>query len=222
VTVDGGVTLGHVETSVHGRYLLRRAAAEPAPLVVGFHGYGFGAGSMLAELMEIPGIGDWHLASVQGLHRFYNRRNEEVVASWMTRQDRELAIADNVAYVGRALDAIGDSVRLSGPSVYIGFSQGASMAYRAAAGSGRRCDGIVALVGDAPPDLAVATTWGRPPVLIGGGTRDAWYNEAKWQADERLLEGLGSTVDVCVFEGGHEWTGAFRRRTADFLAKVRA
>ena len=45
------------------------------------------------------------LVSVQGLHRFYQRRTNEVIASWMTRQDRELAIADNLAYVEGVIDA---------------------------------------------------------------------------------------------------------------------
>ena len=42
---------------------------------------------------------DGRWSSIQGLHRFYQRRTNEVIASWMTRQDRELAIADNLAYV---------------------------------------------------------------------------------------------------------------------------
>ena len=54
-------------------------------LLVGFHGYGENAEKHLVE-MESIGSG-WTLASVQGLHRFYTR-SEEVVASWMTRQDR--------------------------------------------------------------------------------------------------------------------------------------
>ena len=29
--------------------------------------------------------------------------------------------------------------------------------------------------------------WARPPVLIGRGTEDEWYNEAKWEHDEALL-----------------------------------
>ena len=51
------------------------------------------------------GADRWRLVSIQGLHRFYQRRADEVVASWMTRQDRELAIADNLAYVAAVIDA---------------------------------------------------------------------------------------------------------------------
>jgi len=49
---------------------------------------------------------------VQGLHRFYRSRSEIVVASWMTKQDRELAIGDNIDYVRRAVESFGGYERL--------------------------------------------------------------------------------------------------------------
>src|SRR5688572_17942402 len=92
-----------IEARVHGRYIVRRPDMPPPwPMIVGFHGYGEDASTHLDELMRIPGTSAWLLVSVQGLHRFYTRQ-EGVVASWMTRQDRELAIGDNVDYVGRVL-----------------------------------------------------------------------------------------------------------------------
>ncbi len=216
------ICVGHVETSVHGRFLLRKAAGSAAaPLLVGFHGYGEGAASILEALVEIRGISSWHVVAIQALHPFYNRASGQVVASWMTKQDRELAIADNVAYVRRSLEAVAERAEIEGPRVYAGFSQGTAMTYRAAAAAGSECDGIVALAGDVPAEVIDAKSWGRPPVLIGRGTKDPWYDEAKWEHDERLLETLGSRVETCVFRGGHEWTGDFRRRAAAFLTELR-
>src|SRR5207253_1436125 len=91
-----------IATQTHGRYLVSPATAATtadAPLLVGFHGYGETAEEELARLHSIPGIDRWTVVSVQGLHQFYRRRTNEVVASWMTRQNRELTIADNIAYV---------------------------------------------------------------------------------------------------------------------------
>jgi hypothetical protein len=48
-------------------------------------------------------------------------------------------------------------------------------------------------------------------VLIGRGTRDDWYTEAKEAEDRAKLAKIDARVDVCVFDGGHEWTDAFRR-----------
>ena len=96
-----------IATGTHGRYLIEPpASAGPAPMLVGFHGYGEGAEAQLERMRRIPGADRWLLVSIQGLHRFYQRRANEVVASWMTRQDRELAIADNLAYVSAVIDAV--------------------------------------------------------------------------------------------------------------------
>jgi predicted esterase len=60
----------------------------------------------------------------------YKGRTDEVVASWMTRQDRETAISDNVAYVDAAVASVPREPQ--SPVVYAGFSQGTAMAFRAA------------------------------------------------------------------------------------------
>lgn len=214
------VLVGSVETTVHGRYLLR-AASHPAPLLVGFHGYGETADSILEALLAIPSAREWHVAAIEALHPFYNRRTGDVVSSWMTKRDRQQAVADNLAYVARSLEALEDRAPVDGPRVFAGFSQGTAMAYRAAAAAGENCHGVLALAGDVPPELSGARGWGRPPVLIGRGTEDPWYNEAKWEHDEALLLGLGSTVELCVFDGGHEWTGTFHRQASGFLQRLR-
>ncbi len=209
--------LGHVASRVRGRYLLRRADAAEAPLLIAFHGYGEDAASILEAALEIRGVDRWHLAAIQALSRFY-RRNGDVVASWMTKQDRELAIEDNLAYVRASRQAIGEAIGSDAPAVFLGFSQGTAMTYRAALDAGSACRGIVALAGDVPAELAEAKGWTAPPVLIGRGTEDEWYNEAKCERDQSLLEGLGSAVETCVFDGGHVWTDVFRRRVTAFLS----
>ena len=95
-----------VPTMTHGRVLVAQARAAAARgLLVGFHGYGENAGVQMERLRAIPGAAAWTLVSVQALHRFYDRRTEQVIASWMTHEDREDAIADNVAYVTAALES---------------------------------------------------------------------------------------------------------------------
>jgi predicted esterase len=206
-----------IAAAVHGHYWVRPAAGgAPAPWLVGFHGYGENAESLLAAADQIPGAASWHLASVQALHPFYTRRGD-VVAGWMTRFDRELAIADNTAYAAKAVEALRGELATSGAPVFAGFSQGVAMAYRAAAAV--PCRGLVALAGDVPPEVDVRRL---PPVLIGRGLGDTWYDEAKMSADLERLEAAGVSVETCVFEGGHEWTADFRRAVARFLARTAA
>jgi predicted esterase len=211
-----------IEAKVHGRYLLRPVAAgEPAPLLVGFHGYGENAERLFEAMIEIPGLIGWHVAVVQALHPFYNTRTGEVVASWMTKLDRELAIEDNLRYVGDVVADIGKNVRIGGPTIYLGFSQGTAMAYRAAASSTAGCDAVIALAGDVPAEIGPDSTTGLR-VLIGRGTSDQWYDEAKMETDLARLRVMGAEAETCVFEGGHEWTPAFRMACREFLEGTRA
>src|SRR6476620_6719374 len=94
-----------VPASVHGRVLVKRHPMSfPEVTVVGFHGYAQSAEDMMDVLQRLPGSDELKLVSVQALHRFYTRGDQKIVASWMTRQDREETIADNVAYVDRILE----------------------------------------------------------------------------------------------------------------------
>jgi predicted esterase len=207
-----------IEARTHGRYLVRAANGPPPwPLLVGFHGYAETAAEHLNELTRIPGAEAWLLVAIQALHPFYTRK-ERVVASWMTRDDREHAIADNVDYVGRVLDRVRQAHRTRATLVFSGFSQGGAMAYRAAANY--RADGVIVLAADVPPDVIEQQRVMLPPVLIGRGTADDWYTETKQAADLAALARVGVRVEACVFEGGHEWTDSFRAAASSMLRNI--
>ncbi len=208
------------EAVAHGRYLVSgpAGAEEPRGLLVGFHGYGENAERHLEALLALPGLEGWTLAAVQALHPFYAGRSGEVVASWMTRLDREHAIADNVRYVGGVVKEL--RRKSDGPLVYAGFSQGTAMAYRAAWLAGYPCRGLIALAGDVPPELAGRPLAQAPRVLIGRGLADDWYTEEKLAFDCDLLRAQGAEVTVCRFAGAHEWTADFRAAAAAFLRRL--
>src|SRR5206468_2387857 len=125
----------------------------------------------------------------------------------------------NVDYVGRVLDRVRADHPTTSTLVFSGFSQGGAMAYRAAANY--RADGLVILAGDVPPDVVERRAVALPPVLIGRGTIDEWYSEAKEAADRAALARIDARTDACVFDGGHEWTDTFRDAAAQFLRRVR-
>jgi hypothetical protein len=70
------------------------------------HGYAEDAETQMERLRLIPESTRWLNVSIQALHRFYQRRTDRVVASWMTRQNRELAIADNIAYITSCIETV--------------------------------------------------------------------------------------------------------------------
>jgi len=201
----------HIETSVHGRVLHEDRGADR--LLVGFHGYAETAEVHLEELRKIPGIENWSLAAVQALHPFYTRSGQ-IVASWMTSLDRELAIRDNLAYVHKVLG----SLPRPGMLVYLGFSQGAAMAARAAAYASPP-SGLILLGGDIPPEVKSDPNVTLPPVLFARGVNDDWLSREKFKNDLSYLESK-TRVTTCEFEGGHEWTDPFREAAAAFLDDV--
>lgn len=210
--------------STHGRYLVEPGRDANAPLLLGFHGYAEDAETQMARLMTVPGIDAWLVVSVQGLHRFYRGRGEHrtPVASWMTRQDRDLLIADNLRYVAQVVASVTREFEPVGPTVFAGFSQGVSMAFRAACHAASPAAAVVALGGDVPPELTGANLRRIPRAIIGRGTADHWYLQEPWQADVARVRGAGVDVDEVAFDGGHDWAPAFSEAVGGFLSRVRA
>ena len=208
-----------VPAITHGRVLADEADPRgPLRLLVGFHGYAQGADEMLARLQSIVAPG-WVRVSVQALNRMYRGRSHETVANWMTRQDRDLQIADNVAYVDAVVERVAGGRDLAA-LVYCGFSQGVSMAFRAALLGRRPADAVLALGGDVPPELLVDSAARCPRVLLAAGARDRVYAPAKRRADVEALTARGVDVREVTFDGGHEWHDAFRASAADLLGGI--
>jgi predicted esterase len=196
-----------IATGTHGRYLVSPGRTPDAPLLVGFHGYGETAEEEFSRLCTIQGIDHWTVASVQGLHQFYRRRTNDVVANWMTRQNRELAIADNIRYVFTVVNRL--SEQKPATLVLTGFSQGVAVAFRAAVGLDQPVAAVIACGGDVPPELDAKALARIPAVLIGRGARDEWYTPEKQAADESRLRDAGVMVQVAILDAGHEWTAEF-------------
>jgi predicted esterase len=204
-----------VSTTIHGRILVRKAGSSRGVLL-GFHGYKEQARIQMDRLAAIPGVEGWTLVSIQALHRFYLGRTDEVVASWMTREDREAMLADNIAYMNAAMASLDvpDSLRI----VCAGYSQGVAMAFRTAVRGTRRAAAIVGVGGDVPPELISDPAVEFPPVLLVRGARDPWYAQPTFEADESALAGRRVLVRARVVDGAHEWNDAVSGAVGEFLA----
>jgi predicted esterase len=210
----------HVPARTHGRVVVRDVPYDGrrSRVVLAFHGYRQRAETMVEMLEPVPGIERWIIASIQALHPFYDRGGN-VVASWMTKEDRDAAIAENIEYVDEATVAL-QRERRADVIVCVGFSQGAAMAWRAGVLGRRRADGIVSLGADIPPELRDAPSENFPISLIAGGTSDEWYTEEKMGVDLALLEAKGAPHGSFRFAGGHEWTDDFRAELGRFLSTL--
>ena len=212
----------NIATPSHGRVIVRAPDGVPcAGVLVGFHGYAETADIQMSRLKAIPGTKAWLLVAVQALHRFYIGRSDRVAASWMTREDRLDAIADNVQYVDRALDAAAPESGHA-PLVFAGFSQGVPMAYRAAVLGRRPAAGVIAVGGEIPPELAGDSSIRFPPVLIVRGAGDDWYGETRRAEDAGNLASRGSLAQSITIEGAHDWTSEAGRAAGHFLSTLHA
>lgn len=186
-------------------------------MLVGFHGYAEPAEHALDRLRRIAGSDRWVIVSVQGLNRFYQRRTNAVIAGWMTRQDRDLAIADNRAYVSAVVDAVAREWATTATLVFSGFSQGVAMAFRAAAASTRRVSGVIAAGGDVPPEIDAPLLGRIAAALVCRGVHDEWYTGEKFVADLERLRNAGVRTQPLEFPGGHEWSDDVVRTSGEFL-----
>ena len=175
------------------------------------------AEAQLERLRAIPESTRWLSVSIQALHPFYQRSTNRVVANWMTRQGRELAIADNVAYVTTCIDTVAAEWQTIPKVVFAGFSQGVAMAFRAAANTTRCVAGVIAVGGDIPPELTSTELKRMSAVLIARGTSDKRYTKEQFANDEQRLRQCSVSVRALKFSAGHEWSSEVLAAASQFL-----
>lgn len=207
-----------VATTIHGRFLTEQiGAGSPRLLLVGFHGYAQNAQAILDPMRRFAPA-DSLLVAVQALHRFYSRSQQQVVASWMTREDRELMLADNLEYVDRVLAAARAECEAAGAGiVMVGFSQGTAMAWRAAVAQSTP---VIALGGDIPPELTAQSLASVSSALVGHPSLDDWYTAEKHESDLARLADAGCSARSCRLDGGHDWSEQFYEACQEFVTRL--
>ena len=177
------------------------------------HGYGQLAGQFVTPFARVATPAR-RIVAPEGLSRFYldpSRTAADpaplVGATWMTREDRDHEIADQIAY----LDALKDTLLASEPTNgvrlrVLGFSQGVATASRWLAYGRVRPSQAILWAGSFPPDVDVAEFAARltgVPVLLVVGTRDALASWAAADTQVRRFADAGMDARVITFDGGH-------------------
>ena len=169
------------------------------------HGYG-----QLARffLNKFEGLEEGLLiAAPEGLSRFYlDEQHQRVGATWMTREDREHEIGDQLSY----LDALAASLldgcpRATGLGV-LGFSQGVATACRWTALGKANAQHLVLWGGSMPPDLdrdLMRQRWGDMRVHLVQGEKDELVPEQVVSANAAILQRAQVEHSVHHHAGGH-------------------
>ncbi|PID57356.1 phospholipase [candidate division KSB3 bacterium] len=205
----------HIQTKISGRYLVQAPPGKgPFPLIVGFHGYGEDAETQLSMLKNISATTGWVYCAIQALHPFY-LRSKTLGACWMTSQDQELRIQENIDYVDAVLARLTQDFPLSATLVFHGFSQGTAMACRAAVLGHYQPSSVLLLGSGIPSELHELTRMTR--ILLARGTQDRLYPFEQWTDDRARLEQSNIEFRLCVFDGGHSGTPEYYEAASTFL-----
>lgn len=186
------------------RYFSLGGDAPQHDTLIVLHGYGMHAGKFIRDFEPLasPSL---RIVAPEGLSRFYRRGFDgEVIASWMTREDRISEIADQRYYLDSLYDLVAQNSE--GKVFVLGFSQGTATATRWMASNSRRFSGLALWGGDFAPDVDGGIN-GIGRVICVVGNQDPFIPLPLFEERCIALENKGYEVDRQVFEGGHEIPG---------------
>ena len=129
-----------------------------------------------------------------------------VWATWMTREDRESEIADQVSYLDTLHDTITAGVSPSAAQLTVlGFSQGVATVCRWLARGRTRAHRLVCWGGAIPEDIELGphSPLRHPALSLVVGSRDIYATPDRVAHQESVLQAAGVPFTRLRFEGGH-------------------
>jgi predicted esterase len=166
------------------------------------------------------------IVAPEALSRFYldsrpmHTQSSPVGATWMTRENREMDIADNTDYLDALYERLLESLANEGAErdrirVHaLGFSQGAVAVARWAALGSAVVDHLVLWGHSIPDDVNLRALGDRRPgitVELVYGARDRLMAPEIAAAQRAVLEGSGVRFRMREFDGGHVLSTAVLR-----------
>jgi predicted esterase len=214
------ITEHHIAVRRTARFFtLGTASADVRELWVVCHGYGQLAAAFLEAFRPIAEPTRLVVAP-EALSRFYLDRTlgatdppPRVGATWMTREDRDHEVADQIAY----LDVLHDTLRgrLDGSTDVrlrvLGFSQGVATVGRWIAYGRARAAELICWAGSFPPDVDLAVLSRRldgAAVTLVAGDRDELATWMNAEVQLRRFVDAGLTARLVRFDGGHRLDAA--------------
>jgi predicted esterase len=215
-----------LQTLRTARYFTQRGEEPVRRIWIVLHGHAMLAERFLSHLTAMTAPGTL-LVAPEALSRFYlgtrpdGGHDQQVGATWMTREERESEIADMVGYLDRLLGQVVPAEYPGCPLGILGFSQGVATAGRwLVRGSPRPA--MLALWGaplpaDVTPAL-MAPRLGAAPTWLIGGQDDPIVPAGTLEDKARQLHESGIDTEVRRFPGGHLLHAATARALAEHFA----
>lgn len=149
------------------------------------------------------------IVAPEGLHRFYWKGfSERVVASWMTKEDRENDILDYVNYLNLVYDEVMSSFKNRKVKVNVlGFSQGTATVCRWVANGNVQADNFILWAGAFPPDMNFKqdrSVFDTLKTYVVVGDADEFINEEEVVKQSDFLKKNKIDFELIRFKGKHE------------------
>lgn len=160
----------------------------------------------------------------EGLSRYYlddtrggSHASSPVGATWMTREDRESEIADQISYLDSLHDVVAAAASPGATLTVLGFSQGVATACRWLDHGRTRADRLICWGGAIPDDvrLGQGSPIRHPALWLVTGTRDMYVTGERVAHQESVLRAASVPFTRLAFDGGHRLDDATMRHLAD-------
>lgn len=194
----------HLTVPRTARYHTLGDAASARAIWIVLHGYGQLARYFLRKFEGLEK--DFLIVAPEGLSRFYtDASHSRVGATWMTREDREQEIADQISY----LDALAKELLYTTGDVplnVLGFSQGVATACRWSLQGRTTISRLVLWAGGLPPEPAPEQLqpWNKLDLHLVLGTQDEYAGDKELQQQVARLDLAKVRHQAHRFHGGHE------------------
>jgi len=167
------------------------------------HGYAQAAAEFLTQFESVSGEAVAIIAP-EGLHRFYARGGAgNVVASWMTKEDRENDIRDYVSFFNEMRrNCIAKYPNLEKETV-LGFSQGGATAARWVSSGNFNPDRLILWCAFFPPDVKIQSDE-KVALTVVTASNDRFIYNDEAASQLKLMRATHPTLLHVHFEGEHE------------------
>lgn len=177
---------------------------ETTNIIIACHGYAQLANYFL-KWFEPFQLKKTVIIAPEGLSRFYwDGFSGNVVASWMTKVDREDDIADYVNYLDSLVSslALDKKVKITA----LGFSQGGATVARWVEKSKYTFKNLILWAAVFPEDIEIGSIKSKiaSPIQILFGNEDRFYSVNQIESLKEKLHSLESTVQFTIFDGNHK------------------
>ena len=183
------------------------ASADPSvpyeEVWIVFHGYGQLARFFLRKFSGV--MNEQRLIIAPEATNYFYREgfSGRVGSTWMTKEKRDLAMQNYVAYINELADVVANRViTKSARLCLLGFSQGVATVTRWAVQTHLPVSKMILWAGSIPPEMNLALL--PEPIYLVVGNQDELVSPDRINKEAERLKAAGKPFTLHPYEGGHD------------------